>query len=235
MNVAGARDFAFAANGSACRIAQNFVIVCAAGCGGRGVDDIRCIGGEDDAESASAFFGGLDGNSAAVFFDDAFGDGEAEAGALVAFGGVEWFKDPSLAIGGDARSVVDDEDFGIGRLLAEERIGDLVLGSDGDRATVGIDGFDGIGDQIDQGLVHEVRVERDGGHFGIEVEDEGHLLGDGCTLEELSAFFDERVELAEFDFDLALAAEGEHVQREVDDAVEIAFEDAPAAVGDGEV
>lgn len=61
-----------------------------------------------------------------MFVGDSFGDGEAEAGAFEAFGGVEGFEDPGEAVLWDSWTVVDDgDDDG----WAEDMAGVFLVGS----------------------------------------------------------------------------------------------------------
>ncbi len=68
--------------------------------------------GEFDAEVGALAGLGGDGDVAAVFFDDAAGGGEAEAGAGF-LGGELGFEDAGEEVGGDAGAGVGDVDEGV--------------------------------------------------------------------------------------------------------------------------
>lgn len=174
-----------------------------------------------------------------MFVDDAFGDGEPEPGAFEPLGGVEGLEDPGEFVFFNARAVVDDGDGGGG---AEHRAGDIGIGSrfvegdaDGDDAEVWFDGFDGVGEQIHQCLMKEVWIDHDRGHLWIGVDDQGDAFFLALFFEELGAVVSDGVEAGEFEFELEFSPEGEHVDGERCDAIEVSPEDSPAVLCDGEV
>src|SRR5689334_15849645 len=89
---------------------------------------------------------GLDPEAAAVHFDDALGDGEAEPGAALLLGGrgiglLKLLEDLGLVLLGDARSGIAHRD----REASVRNRG-------ADRNFAGIGELDGVADQIEQNL-----------------------------------------------------------------------------------
>src|SRR5688572_18504966 len=121
--------------------------------------------GEGDVEGAApADFANAPG-AAVVAFGDGFDEGEAEAGAFDVAGGalfdaVEFLEEAYLILGGDAGAIVldADDDFGAYRAGFE-------AGSQGDLAAVG-GVFDGVVDEVGDGLANEGLVAFDGGQGG---------------------------------------------------------------------
>jgi len=83
--------------------------------------------------------------------------------------------------------------------------------------------------------VDQVWIDHDGGHFSIGIDDEGDALFLALFFEEQGAVVCDFVEAGEFEFELEFAPEGEHVDGERCDAIEVSAEDAPAVLGDGEI
>ena len=111
---------------------------------------------------------------APVFFDDARGDGQAQAGAFL-FGGEEGVEHPLPHLGHDALAGVahleDDHRVGAPRGARGAR-----ADAQGDRAA-GFHALDPVLNQVDEHLLDLVRVhpQPDIGH-GLEVEPDGGLL-----------------------------------------------------------
>src|SRR5688572_1543996 len=146
-------------------------------CGGGGVDTHARVGGEDDGEGRALAGCGVERDAAGVLLDDALGDGQAQPGAAEALGREERLEDLAVLLGGDAGAVVDDRDVNLGagargggrRGRGDDRaargVGARVVRDvDGDDAAAGLDGLDGVADEVHECLVDEAGVEREGGH-----------------------------------------------------------------------
>ncbi len=81
----------------------------------------------------------------------------------------------------------------------------------------------------------QVGIDHDRGHFCVGIDDQGDAFFLALFFEEHGAVVRDFVEAREFEFELEFAAEGEHVDGERCDAIEVSSEDAPAVLCDGEV
>src|SRR5205807_2659735 len=109
--------------------------------------------------------GAADGDGALVFVHDLFRDGQAQAGAAVALGGVEQLEHVLHHGGGDAGAVVDHFEDGLAVLR-------VIAAGDGDQAVVRLDRVQRVAQQVHEDLVHARGVERDGGLGLVYVGDD---------------------------------------------------------------
>lgn len=83
--------------------------------------------------------------------------------------------------------------------------------------------------------MEQVGIDHDRGHLWIGIDDQGDAFFLALFFEQLGAVVGDFVEAGEFEFELEFPSEGEHVDGERCDAVEVSAEDSPAVLCDGEV
>src|SRR5215467_10422877 len=132
----------------------------------------------------------LDAEAAAVFGDDAGGDGQPESGAAVL--GREVRKEELvLVLWGNAVAGVGDNDFyKVGLGLGTGRDGDVANGG-------GFQSFGGVVNQVDDHRSDELRVGPDGGRL----QGEGSVEGDAveAVRKDLDRFTDDGVDVGGFE------------------------------------
>ena len=180
--------------------------------------------------------GGADVDGAVVEEGDVFDDGEAEAGAAVFAGAVlvdavEAFEEAGEVLGGDAAAAVGDGEDGVAVFGFE---------AEGDGGGAGV--AEGVGEEVDEGLLEEVGVAADGeGGEGVGVGEELDAGAVGVVLDEGEGVGGEGVEadLGEVVGGGGLAAldggEGEDVLDEVVEAAGLSGEDVVAVFAAGVV
>ena len=180
--------------------------------------------------------GGADVDGAVVEEGDVFDDGEAEAGAAVFAGAVlvdavEAFEEAGEVFGGDAAAAVGDGEDGVAVFGFE---------AEGDGGGAGV--AEGVGEEVDEGLLEEVGVAADGeGGEGVGVGEELDAGAVGVVLDEGEGVGGEGVEadLGEVVGGGGLAAldggEGEDVLDEVVEAAGLSGEDVVAVFAAGVV
>ena len=160
--------------------------------GGVGGGEEGGIGfGEGDGEGGSDIFFALDGDGAVHGFDEAFGEGEADARALDALGfcveSVEGGEDTvHFGFGDTEAGVADDDTDGFWLWVLLEREGDVAFG-----AVV----FDGVGEEVDEDLFKSLSVgECDGGWAVGRFDSDADVVTVGEGAEEVCGFEEERGE-----------------------------------------
>ncbi len=181
------------------------------------------VGGEDDAEGGALTDFGDEFDAAMVFFDDFFGDGEAESGAALTFGGEKGDEELVLVFFRDTDAVVLDFDDG-GLLSGVE------VGGEGDDAVGGFDGIDGVDEEVEDGLVEAVGIDGDGGLRGADLGEEFDFFIRGGGFDEFEAFVEDVGEVGHFHGGEARLGVGEHVHGEALDFIEVALEHFPAGL-----
>lgn len=125
--------------------------------------------GEQDGEARAFILGARDFESAAVCIDVSFGEGESDTCAGCPADvtcAAESFEDVGQVIGWDPDSVVSDGEFyPVVLLLAAEGDG-LVSGAV----------FDGVGDEVVEGLAEEAFINVDAQGFLGQVEEDSFRL-----------------------------------------------------------
>ena len=185
--------------------------------------------GEGNFEDGAGGVGAVAGeDEAAVFADDAFGDGEAEAGAAgIEAGGGEGFEESREDGGVDAGAVVDDADGDPFAGVAGGGAGDDadagVFGVAGGGAAFG--GFGGVADEVDEDLDEAVGVA---GEFELVADVEGDVDAGGFAVEG-----DEGGGFAEDSGDGAVDEAGRADACEVEEAFAEAFDAADDAAEEG--
>ena len=168
--------------------------------------------GEEDAEEGAGGVGGAGAvaDAAAVFFNEAARDPEAEAGADGELGGEEGREDALANGDGDAGALVADEDGDgiVCRLRVAVDMTAAEVDAAGLEGGVEVEGVDGVDDEVGEDLA-DLALETVNAEAGFEVEGAGDLAGDHLAGEEIG---DAVEELVEIDFDgaggVAIEAEG---------------------------
>jgi len=118
----------------------------------------------------------FDGNAAAIFFDDLFGDPEADAGAGFFFRAEEGIEDARKVGRGNAGAVIFDVEIGIASLFTNED-GDAGLGYRS------VNGVGGVGEKIGDDLAKFVRRDRDL-NAGVVVLFDADIVGVEAMLQD---------------------------------------------------
>jgi hypothetical protein len=200
--------------------------------------------GEFDAEGGAFTGFGLDGDMAAVFFDDAAGGGEAEAGAAL-FGSEVGIEDAGEVVGGDANAGIGDvEDGGIFGLdgLDQEFSPSLSpaaggggtggdLGSGGAGLGFGRHSLNGVEEEVEEGLFEEVDIEGAERVFASERGMDADVGSLSLRKEEIDEFFDELIEGDDLGAELDTAGVAEEIVEGLTEAVGFFFEGSEARQG----
>lgn len=185
--------------------------------------------GKGNFEDGTGRVGAVAGeDEAAVFADDALGDGEAEAGAAgVEAGGGEGFEEAGEDGGVDTGAVVDDADGDPFAAVAGGGAGD-----DADAGGFGVawggaafGGFGGVADEVDEDLDEAVGVA---GEVELVADVEGDVDAGGFAVEG-----DEGGGFAEDSGDGAVDEAGRAYACEVEEAFAEAFDSADDAAEEG--
>ena len=199
---------------------------------GGGVDGCeRERGGDFDGEDGFDAGGAAEVDGAAVGFDGAADDGEAEAGAFDGLAVVfvateEAFEDEGDVVRGDADAVVAE---GEGALVP----GPAAREANGQGAT-GVF-FDGVFEEVGENLVpiETITVDRATGGWEIEVEVDLSIFEHGG--EVVDGVLDATTDVEGFDVeggaDRFQAGDGEHVLDDANEALTMFFHDGEAVTG----
>ena len=192
-------------------------------------------GGDFDGEDGFDAGGAAEVDGAAVGFDGAADDGEAEAGAfdglaMVFVATEEAFEDEGDVVRGDADAVVAE---GEGALVP----GPAAREANGQGAT-GVF-FDGVFEEVGENLVpiETITVERATGGWEIEIEVDLSIFEHGG--EVVDGVLDATTDVEGFDVeggaDRFQAGDGEHVLDDANEALTMFFHDGEAVTGGGGV
>jgi hypothetical protein len=165
-----------------------------------------------------------------VLADDAFGDGEAEAGTVgVEAGGDEDFEDFRQDVLGNPGTIILHGDGKGGTAVKGGGTGGDV---DTAAGVAGVHGVEGVSEEVDEDLDELAGVAEDagGGGDGVEEGDGGGAFVDG---DELPGLFDEFVEGDGGEFAAADAGKVEQTGGDVAEAFGDAFHAEEAGLGGG--
>jgi hypothetical protein len=168
-----------------------------------------------------------------VLADDAFGDGEAEAGAVgIEAGGDEDFEDFGQDVLGDSGTIILHGDGEGGAAVEGGGTGGDVNAASGVAGAAGVDGMEGVTEEVDEDLDELAGVTEDAGGGGDGVE-EGDGRGAFVDGDELPGLLDEVVEGDGGEFAAADAGEVEQAGGDVAEAFGDAFHAEEAGLGGG--
>src|ERR1043166_1894816 len=182
-----------------------------------------------DGEACAVAGAAVGADCAAVLLDDLFGDGEAEARALL-LGGEERLEDARAGLVVHAGAAVFDLDARGGRRFAGYAV---VPVADGERGALGLDdeggfggaGVEGVGEEVDEDLAELVGVPVAAQAFGGETTFERRALLADLVGDEFEALIEQLREVNFGERELAAARELRHVERELGEVLDAALDE----------